>query len=219
PTGFKALKERLGRWLLRLKGYPLTSGCLLILGFEGEEMAVERGMQAALEVCVRHGGYPLGERPGQAWYRERFALPYLRDLFLDWGLMVDTVETATTWDNLEALHARVKEALERAIEEMGGRPLVFSHVSHLYPQGASLYYTFLGEQAVGREIEQWERIKAAATSAILEGGGTLSHHHGIGLDHRPWMEHEHGREGIRILRALKEAMDPSGIMNPEKLLP
>ncbi|MBI2877781.1 MAG: FAD-binding oxidoreductase, partial [Candidatus Tectomicrobia bacterium] len=91
PTGFKALKERLGRWLLRLKGYPLTSGCLLILGFEGEEMAVERGMQAALEICVRHGGYPLGERPGQAWYRERFALPYLRDLFLDWGLMVDTV--------------------------------------------------------------------------------------------------------------------------------
>lgn len=218
PTGLKALKERLGRWLLRLKGYSLSSGSLLILGFEGEEAAVEREMRAAVEVCTQHRGYSLGKGPGQAWYQERFETPYLRDLLLDWGLMVDTLETATTWDNLEALQARVRGAIERAIEEMGCHPLVISHVSHVYPQGASLYYTFLSERLPGQEIEQWRQIKEAATSSILEGGGALSHHHGVGLVHLPWMEREHGREGMKVLRALKGAVDPSGIMNPGKLI-
>lgn len=218
PTGLKALKERLGRWLLGLKGYSLASGCLLILGFEGEEFAVDRELRSALEVCAQHHGHPLGQGPGQAWYQERFELPYLRDLLLDWGLMVDTLETATTWDNLEALHARVRAAIERAIEKMGLQPLVICHVSHVYPQGASLYYTFLSERLPGQEIEQWRRIKEAATFSILDGGGTLSHHHGVGLDHLPWMEREHGQEGMKVLRALKGALDPPGIMNPGKLL-
>jgi alkyldihydroxyacetonephosphate synthase len=92
------------------------------------------------------------------------------------------------------------------------------HVSHLYPTGASLYFTLLARQREGDEIGQWRAVKDAATRAILDGGGTLSHHHGIGTDHAPWLEEELGGTGVAALRALKLELDPTGIMNPAKLL-
>jgi alkyldihydroxyacetonephosphate synthase len=155
---------------------------------------------------------------GSAWLRERFALPYLRDTFLGRGLMVDTLETATTWDNLAQLYAALTDALRRAIAAGDVQPYVMTHVSHSYPDGASLYTTFLGKQLPGREIEQWWIVKRAATEAILANGGTLSHHHGIGADHAPWLEREHDPLGMAALRALKATFDPQGVMNPGVLL-
>jgi alkyldihydroxyacetonephosphate synthase len=192
----------------------------MILGVEGKRAHVEHNVRAALNICRKHGGFDLGRSVGNAWLRERFALPYLRDTFLGRGLMVDTLETATTWDNLPNLYTALTDALRRAIAAppAGVRPYVMTHVSHSYRDGASLYSTFLGKQIAGREIEQWWAVKRAATEAILAHGGTLSHHHGIGADHVPWLQREHGPLGAAVLRALKATLDPRGIMNPGVLI-
>jgi alkyldihydroxyacetonephosphate synthase len=216
PHGASAVIERAGRWYLARRGLSLASGSIMILGFEGDEAAVRRQWAAAVPVLKRFGAYSLGRGPGRAWERSRFEAPYLRDLLLDHGIMVDTLETATTWDRYLALHAKVGDALRTAL---GERSVVTAHLSHAYSDGASIYYTFLAPQESGREIEQWERAKVAATEAIVRNGGALSHHHGIGAEHRPWMESYLGRDGIRLLAGIKSALDPRGIMNPGKLLP
>ena len=129
--------------------------------------------------------------------------------------MADTLETATTWDRYLALHAAVRDAIRNALNDRGQ---VMAHLSHSYSDGGSIYYTFLAPQERGGEVEQWERVKAAATEAIVRNGGALSHHHGIGSEHRPWMEFYLGAEGLRLLSALKSALDPKGVMNPGKLI-
>ena len=159
-----------------------------------------------------------------AWKRERYAQPYLRDILLGHGILVDTLETATTWSNLMPLYRALVAALKGAITANGGGPgYVMTHVSHAYPQGASLYSTFLGRQIPTSDPRvqqaQWEGIKEVTTTAILDAGGTLSHHHGVGRDHAPWLEQEVGQVGVRALRGLKEALDPGRIMNPGILLP
>ena len=133
-------------------------------------------------------------------------------------MLVETLETATNWANLESLHAAVGEALRKTLGERGTPALVMCHVSHLYPSGASLYFTFLARQE-DDALEQWRAAKTAASEAILAGGGTITHHHAIGRDHRQWMRAEIGDLGIELIRAAKERLDPTGIMNPGKLLP
>jgi alkyldihydroxyacetonephosphate synthase len=130
--------------------------------------------------------------------------------------MVDTLETSTTWGNYLTLHAKVRDALRGAL---GERSVVMAHLSHSYTDGGSIYYTFLAPQEEGGEIEQWERVKAAATDAIVAGGGALSHHHAIGIEHRRWMRDYLGDEGSRWLSQIKRAIDPEGILNPGKLIP
>ena len=213
------LATDIGMRALAAQGYDLSGqACLMILGVEGQRAHVAHHVRAATSICKRHGGFDLGRSVGNAWLRERFALPYLRDTFLGLGLMVDTLETATTWDNLLQLYTALTEALRRAIAAGDVQPYVMTHVSHSYSDGASLYSTFLGKQAAGRELEQWWDVKRAATEAILAHGGTLSHHHGIGADHAPWLEREHGALGIEALRALKAKFDPQGILNPGSLI-
>jgi alkyldihydroxyacetonephosphate synthase len=214
-SALSKLTTGIGMRVLAAQGYDLTGqACLMILGVAGRRAHVAHNVRAALDVCRQHGGFDLGRSIGNAWLRERFALPYLRDTFLGMGLMVDTLETATTWDNLPQLYAALTDALRRAIQAGGSKPYVMTHVSHAYRDGASLYCTFLARSLAGREIEQWWAVKRAATEAILAHGGTLSHHHGIGADHAPWLECEHGVLGMEALRALKATFDPDGILNP-----
>jgi alkyldihydroxyacetonephosphate synthase len=153
-----------------------------------------------------------------AWVDGRFRSPYLRDTLLEHGVMAETLETATTWANLERLHAAVGGALRDALGARGTPPLVMCHVSHLYPVGASLYFTFIARQQEDDPIAQWHAAKSAACDAIVANGGTLTHHHAIGRDHAPWMEAEVGAGGLALLRAAKAELDPAGIMNPGKLL-
>lgn len=212
------LTRAIGVRLMKRRGFALQGACLMILGCEGDEQSVPEDLDAALSICAANGAFHLGRSPGEAWYEERFDLPYLRDMLLDQGIMVDTLETATTWDNLLPLYERVGQAIAAAIEAEGMKPLVMCHVSHAYSDGASLYYTFLARQSADREIAQWEYVKRKATQAIMQHGGTLSHHHGVGVDHRPWLEEEHGTLGVVAMRALKQTFDPYGVMNPGKLL-
>lgn len=218
--GLRALLDRAVAGYLGRRGLsPGGEACFLLLGYDGPAREVRALWRRAAAICRDHGGFPLGRRFGESWKRERFAHPYLRDILLDVGVMVDTLETATTWSNLLPLYEAMTEAIRAAICETGGGPgYVMTHISHIYPWGGSLYTTFLGRQAVGEEVEQWWAVKRAATEAILAAGGTLSHHHGIGKDHAPYLREEVGPIGIRILRALKDALDPMGIMNPGVLL-
>jgi alkyldihydroxyacetonephosphate synthase len=208
--------ERLGRRYLRLRGHE--TGCIAIVGFEGDAEDVERRRRRTSALLRAGGGISLGSRPGEGWLRSRYAGPYLRDELLDRGVMAETLETATSWSNLTSLHDAVGNALRTTLAERGTPPLVMSHVSHLYPSGASLYFTFLARQEEDA-LEQWRAAKTAASEAIVAGGGTITHHHAIGRDHRQWMRAEVGELGLDLIRAAKERLDPAGIMNPGKLLP
>jgi alkyldihydroxyacetonephosphate synthase len=131
--------------------------------------------------------------------------------------MVDTLETSTTWANLDKLYLSVQEGLKNGIGETGVKGLVACHISHIYLDGASLYYTFVAPQNTGKELEQWQIIKNKATDAIVEHQGAISHHHGIGSDHARWLVGEIGETGINILKGIKEKLDPDNIMNPQNL--
>jgi alkyldihydroxyacetonephosphate synthase len=212
-----SVAERAGRAYLGLRGHG--EGCLAFTGFEGEPGEVSRRRGRAATVLRAHGAVALGQKPGRSWLKNRFAAPYLRDELLDRGVMVETLETATTWSNLERLYEAVGAALREVLTARGTPPAVMCHISHLYPSGASLYFTFIARQEQGAELEQWRAAKTAACDAISANGGTITHHHAVGADHSPWMEREVGPLGLEVLAAVKDRVDPSGIMNPGKLLP
>jgi alkyldihydroxyacetonephosphate synthase len=216
-AGTGGLARRAGDAYLRARGY--AGGCLAIAGWEGEADAVAARRARGAALLRGAGGLALGQSPGRAWERNRFSTPYLRDDMLERGVMVETLETAAQWSDLMALHAAVGGALREALGARGTPPLVGCHISHLYPTGASLYFTFLARQETGAEIEQWRAAKRAAGDAIEANGGTITHHHAVGRDHAPWMSAEVGPVGVEALRALKLELDPAGIMNPGKLLP
>lgn len=192
------------------------SGCLVICGWEGERDAVSR-RRALSQMRLRLGGaVPLGRSAGRSWERNRYTGPYLRDELINLGVLVETLETAHTWTRLDGLYRAVGSALRGAL---GERSIVMCHVSHAYADGASLYFTFLTRARRGEEIHQWRAAKSAACEAIVAAEGTITHHHAVGRDHAPYMRSEVGEVGLEALRAVKERLDPTGIMNPGKLLP
>jgi alkyldihydroxyacetonephosphate synthase len=212
-----SVADRLGKGYLKARGH--AGGCIVIAGYEGERADV--AIRAGLGGRILHaaGGLGLGRRPGESWLRSRYHGPYLRDALLDHGVMVETLETATTWTRLRELHSAVADALRGAMAARGTPALVGCHVSHVYPAGASLYFTWMGRREEGAELDQWRAAKTAAMDAIVAHGGTITHHHAVGRDHAPWMAAEIGEVGVAALRAVKERLDPTGIMNPGKLLP
>ena len=194
-------------------------GCLLVVGWEGLPTIVRARRAAASSVLRDGGAVRLGTRVGGSWVRHRFAAPYLRDRLLDAGLLVETLETAATWTALPAVYDAVRRALRGALTTAGRRPLVMCHVSHGYATGASLYVTVLADRDDELPIQQWLTAKRAATDALLAAGGTLTHHHAVGVDHRPWLAREVGPLGVDVLRAVKQRLDPHGVCNPGVLLP
>ena len=145
----------------------------------------------------------------------RFDAPYLRDSLLDHGVLVETLETATFWSDRERLYDDVRAALQ---DTLGEGTLVLCHVSHVYETGCSLYFTVAARQG-DDPVAQWHAAKAAASDAIVAAGATITHHHAVGTDHRPWLAHEIGDVGVRVLRAVKAELDPVGVLNPGVLIP
>ncbi|HEY8810054.1 MAG TPA: FAD-binding oxidoreductase [Solirubrobacterales bacterium] len=193
-------------------------GCLIVVGFEGDEESVARRRALAVRALRRGGAAYFGQGAGRSWEHGRYQGPYLRDTLMGMGAMVETLETSHTWSRLHELHAAVATAIRGALAGQGTPGLAFCHLSHAYADGASLYFTFISRSRRGDEIEQWRAVKRAASEAIVAGGGTITHHHAVGRDHVPYMEAEVGETGIEVLRAVKEQLDPAGIMNPGKLL-
>ena len=221
---------RVGSRLVAWRGFG-EQRCLLLVGLEGEREVVLESQVLTRGACERHGGMAIGASPGRKWYARRFMMPYLRDPLLDRGVAVETLETATRWANVEALHRDIDAAIRAALRDnaadAAARAIVMCHISHAYEDGASLYFTMVFPQkladspqaSAAAAREQWLPIKRAATEAMLAGGGTVSHHHGVGTDHAPWLAREKGPVGLAALVAVKHGLDPAGAMNPGKLLP
>ncbi|MFF7103915.1 FAD-binding oxidoreductase [Streptomyces nigra] len=199
-------------------GLPTDAGCLAITGYEGTEEDTAHRREQAAAVLRACGGTPLGEEPGRRWAHGRYSAPYLRDSLLDAGAFAETLETATFWSGIPGLYAAVRDALTGTLTEAGTPPLVMCHISHVYENGASLYFTVVSAQGED-PLKHWERAKRAANDAIIEAGGTITHHHGVGTDHRDWYVREAGVLGVEALRAVKRRLDPSGLLNPGVLLP
>jgi alkyldihydroxyacetonephosphate synthase len=182
--------------------------CLMVLGWEGSAASVRSRRRAASIKGIRLPG------AGDTWEHGRYGGPYLRDDLMDNGFLVETLETSAPWSHLLTVHSEVRAALTAAL----GKCVVMCHVSHLYPQGASLYFTaFAG--AAEDPVAQWQVAKEAACEALVRTGATITHHHAVGADHRRWMTDEIGPLGVEVLRAVKERLDPTGILNPGKLIP
>jgi len=193
-------------------------GSLVIVGFEGEEESVARRRALSVRALHRGGAVYLGQSAGRSWEHGRYQGPYLRDTLMGMGAMVETLETSHTWTGLSGLHAAVGGAIRDSLAAQGTPGLVFCHLSHAYADGASLYFTFISRSREGAEVDQWRQVKRAACEAIVASGGTITHHHAVGRDHAPYMEAEVGRTGLDVLGAVKDQLDPAGIMNPGKLL-
>jgi alkyldihydroxyacetonephosphate synthase len=189
---------------------------LAIVGYEGTARDVAARRSAATEVLAAAGG-ELQEGAGEHWARERYRGPYLRDALLDAGALVETLETVSFWSTVPRLYEDVSGALRDSLSAQGTPPVVLCHVSHVYPAGASLYFTVACAQT-DDPIRQWLAAKAAASDAILAAGGSITHHHGVGTDHREWYAREIGPIGVGVLRAVKAQLDPEGIMNPGVLV-
>jgi alkyldihydroxyacetonephosphate synthase len=174
------------------------------------------------------GGGPRGDALGadapgadavSSWREAFLGAPYARDALVAIGVLAETFETAITWERFPAFHASVIAATEQAVRAHcgeGGR--VFCRFTHVYPDGPAPYFTVLAPARRGEEVEQWAAIKQAASDAILAGGGTITHHHAVGRDHRPWYDRQRPEPFAAALRGAKLALDPAGIMNPGVLI-
>jgi alkyldihydroxyacetonephosphate synthase len=229
-------------------GADAGDAAVLVLGFESADHPQDARLARALELCRDAGGlvparaqpagasgaatrgeaaHPEGaassgaaHRDGAtgAWRRAFLQAPYLRDVLVGLGVLAETFETAVTWDRFPAFHAAVMEATRDALKRSCGAGSVACRFTHVYPDGAAPYYSVLAPTRRGSELAQWAEIKAAAGEAILHGGGTITHHHAVGRDHRPWYDRERPDGFARALAAARRALDPRGILNPGVLI-
>lgn len=200
-----ALMER----LLAMRGCG-DGKCLLIV-------AADEPLRDARRICRAQGGIYFGRRLGEKWRENRFRGVYFRNTLWEHGYAVDTIETAVDWPRVRSMMQAMEDAGRRALN---GRVHAYTHLSHVYPQGSSVYSTFIFPLAPTYEenVKQWRALKAAVSEAIVANGGTISHQHGVGIDHRPYLEAEKGELGLEAMRALFSRFDPDGLMNPGKLV-
>ena len=218
---------------------------LLVLGFESPHLPVDEPMRLALDIAQSHGGTPNSPPTGLkrvdmsrsrpvdpesgdavgAWRGAFLLAPYLRDTFVACGVLSETFETAITWDRFEDFHATTMEAVRTKVAEVcdapaagPGAPRVSCRFTHVYPDGPAPYFTVIAPAIRGGEVEQWDEIKAAAAEAVIEGGGTITHHHAVGRDHRPWYDRQRPAPFAAALRAAKAELDPAGMLNPGVLI-
>jgi alkyldihydroxyacetonephosphate synthase len=207
--------KRLLSAYLRVRG--VRNGCLVVVGFDGSPEDVRHRRECVAGILREHRAAPLGASAGKAWERNRFAAPMLRDTLLDAGALAETLETAATWTNLPKVYDAVRVALRMTL---GDGAVVGCHVSHIYPTGASLYFTVIAAADPHRRVAQWLDAKAAVNAAIVTAGGTISHHHAVGTAHRDYVAHDLGGPvGVAMLQAVKHSVDPRGVLNPGKLIP
>ncbi|HEX2040826.1 MAG TPA: FAD-binding oxidoreductase [Acidimicrobiales bacterium] len=203
-------------------------GALLVLGFESADHPVDAWIDRAVELCADHGGVvPDGVRRSAessrqgavgAWRNAFLRAPYTRDALVALGLVVETFETSCTWDRFADLHASVTDAVEKSLASICGGGWVTCRFTHVYPDGPAPYFSVIAPSRHGSQLAMWDDIKAAASEALLAAGGTITHHHAVGRDHRPWYDRQRPEPFAEALRAAKRALDPSGMLNPGVLV-
>jgi alkyldihydroxyacetonephosphate synthase len=204
---------------------------VLIVAFESADHPLDPWMARALECCRDHGGaIPEGagrtrtdagaghEGAAGAWRQSFLGAPYLRDALIGMGMISDTFETAITWDRFPTFHAAVMAAAQDALQRICGAGQVACRFTHVYPDGPAPYYTVIAPSRPDAQLEQWDQIKAAAADAVIRLGGTITHHHAIGRDHRPWYDQQRPDRFAAALRAAKSVLDPAGVLNPGVLV-
>jgi alkyldihydroxyacetonephosphate synthase len=206
----------------RITGAGDGSHALLVLGFESASQDVERSMAPALDICAEHGGaWERRETSGDAvgnWREAFLGAPYLRDTLIAIGVLSETFETAITWERFESFHEAVLQSVRTAVLETCGAGTVTCRFTHVYPDGPAPYYTILAPARRGDELAQWAVIKRAASDAVIEHGGTITHHHAVGRDHRPWYDRQRPDLFAQALRGAKAAVDPQATLNPGVLI-
>jgi alkyldihydroxyacetonephosphate synthase len=208
----------LDKWLARRGAGP--EKCMLVFGVSGSREQCRSTLKELQRILKPAVGRPFGNHLGRRWRKNRFRTPYLRNSLWEKGYVVDTLETAVNWSKVTSMMHAVEGALRRTLESAGERIHVFSHLSHLYPLGASIYTTYLfrAGETYSETLFRWRQLKNAASEEIVAKGGTISHQHGVGLDHVPFLYAEKGPLGMGALQELWRHFDPQGIMNPGKLL-
>jgi alkyldihydroxyacetonephosphate synthase len=205
-----------------LSGTLATGEAALVLGFESTSQPLEADAALALALCQDAGLRVLesGERgsAGQAWRSTFMRAPYLREQLVLLGVLVETFETAVTWDRLDQLVAQVTASVTDAVTRICGGGRVTCRLTHVYPDGAAPYFTVFAPGRRGAEVQQWDEVKMAASEAILAAGGSITHHHAVGRDHRAWYDVQRPAPFARALEAAKLALDPAGILNPGVLM-
>ncbi len=203
--------------LMKSKRWNLDDICLSFIGFEGEEKYAKRQKKLVDKIVKKHGGMGVGKGPGVLYDQKKFDTPYLRDFLLDRGAAGDVSESAMPWSKVNQLHDAVGVAADKAFDEIGIKGWLMSHLSHSYHSGACLYFTFsfvFGDDPIG----EYNVVKSAIQQAFIDNGGSLSHHHGVGLEHAPWLEQDISPEGVAVMRGLFEAVDPGENFNPRKIV-
>jgi alkyldihydroxyacetonephosphate synthase len=213
---------RLIGWLEQYLGYRGAGEekSLLMLGATGRKSIVSSAIKTARGIAREHRGVHIGQFFGRQWHKSRFRTPYLRNTLWEKGYAVDTLETAIRWSEVPAALDAIEAALRSALAATGERVHVFTHLSHLYPSGSSIYTTYLFRIAADPDetLRRWQALKKAASDVVVACGGTISHQHGVGLDHAPYLAAEKGALGMAALQTLCDQFDPAGIMNPGKLV-
>ena len=196
---------------VKLKGHSKNK-CLMVYAISGESKQMDFYKSFVKSVIKKYSGLNIGTFVGKQWLRDRFRMPYLRNTLWDMGYGVDTLETFTIWGNVKHLVDEVEKALEGAF--------AFSHLSHIYPNGSSIYTTYIFplEKDKHDTFRKWKILKQRASKAITRCGGVISHHHGIGVDHKYYLKQLKGDLGLKVMKSSFEAFDPYGIMNPMKLV-
>jgi alkyldihydroxyacetonephosphate synthase len=224
-----ALQEVIGSvfkmYLRRVRGMDLERACLLIVAFEGDRRSCNLRRAEAERVYRRHGGVGLGRTPGEAFAEGKFSFPYVRDFLMEYGAISDVGETSTVWSNILPLYRAATTAYREALGRGGRKCWLGCHISHTYAAGASLYFTYAvackpgsdGQIDPWTELEHYLAAKRAGLASFSEHAATFSHHHAVGYEHLPWLERENGLAGSSVVDALKQSLDPNGIMNPGKL--
>lgn len=209
-------------WLRRYLAWRgcTDQSCLLLVGASGTRKLVAHALSSAFDLTKPHHGVRIGQAIGEKWKANRFRNVYLRNSLWQRGYAVDTVETATNWDNIDTMMHAVEGAASTALQQDNERLHTYTHLSHVYAQGASVYTTFAYRLSGSYETDmrRWVRLKAAVCEAIVAKGGTISHQHGVGVDHAPYLEKEKGLLGMQAMQTLFKQFDPAGIMNPGKLI-
>jgi alkyldihydroxyacetonephosphate synthase len=207
------------RFLQYGKKFDLEQMCLSFIGYEGTEAHVKTQKKLVGKIVSKHGGIGVGSGPGEMYDQKKFDTPYIRDFLLDRGGLADVSETSAPWSKIVPLYERTIAEANRAFDRIGVRGWVMCHLSHSYHSGACLYFTFAFEQREGMDpLDQYDIVKSAIQQSFIDSGGTLSHHHAVGLEHQPWLEQDISAAGVSILTTLFDGVDPGGHLNPGKVV-
>jgi alkyldihydroxyacetonephosphate synthase len=203
--------------IFRSKGWNLDEICLSFIGYEGSERHAKLQKKLVDKIVKKYNGMGVGKGPGILYDQKKFDTPYIRDFLLDRGAAGDVSESAAPWSKLQKLHDGAVDAAHDAFKKIGAQGVIISHLSHSYHSGACLYFTFgfkFGADALG----DYDIVKSAIQQSFIDNGGSISHHHGVGLEHAPWLEDDISATGVAVLQGVFDSADPKGNFNPGKII-